>query len=36
LFSLQDHSYLARKLKMSSTLNPWRISTCLYYLDVYT
>jgi len=35
MLSLQDHSYLARKLKMSSTLNPWRISTCLYYLDVH-
>ncbi|XP_066335849.1 uncharacterized protein [Miscanthus floridulus] len=30
MLSLQDHSYLARKLKMSSTLNPRRVSTCLY------
>ena len=32
---LQDYSFFLRKLKMSSTLNPWRISTCLYYLDVH-
>jgi hypothetical protein len=36
MLALQDHiTYLARKLKTSSTLNPWRISTCLYYLDVH-
>ena len=35
MLSVQHHSYLARKLKMSSMWNPWRISTCLYYLNVH-
>jgi hypothetical protein len=29
MLSLQDPRYLARKLKLSSTFNPWRISSFL-------